>query len=635
VVALRATKRDGSMLNVTHSEACPQLNATEGAEKRAFLIETSLAVLGAIGFGVAFTWPILWRLSYIGVADDWAEHLQPDWVAYYTITHFHQVPLWNPYRCGGMPLLAHPLSLCVSPLFLVQLILGPFVGANLQIPIHLAIGWLGGYVLGRCLKLGVVASVVCATIFPASSWYYLHIAIGHLEYLPTMYMPLTIAMLWLAIERQKLLFCMIAGLLLALTLEEGGVYQCTRVVLLAGVLVTYLAIVNGNLWPLWAIAVFGFASIGFGAIKLFPCWYDVMRIHPRPIAELEYNPLSALFTGILTRDQFWDRFAAGRPIPGAAWAFFEWGDYISAMSLALAAIGIVASPRRMFPWLLAGVLFFIISIGGPHPWYPWAILHHLPLFSSERVPERCMMVFVFGIGVVAAYGADFITRRLGFFGTILGSLLVAAIIVDAWLVNRPNLNSPAEAAPPHQFGEALLNARLSGLPNSVSYSPEFRQFWGSPWEMVGTSESNMGAIFCNEGMTDFYDISRRSVIGFNESGYFGEQFLVRPGSVTPANWTPNALTFDIDSATDNMVIVNQVYDPGWRVVSGSGEATESGGMLSVRVPAGRQRLTLAYRSRAFNLGVFVTILTCIAAVVVWRKEASLDAQVAEPDKSKS
>jgi len=596
------------------------MSTAENADRTTVLIEASLAIVGAVVFAIAFTWPILRRLSFIGIADDWAEHLQPDWVAFYTITHFHQVPLWNPYRCGGMPLLAHPLSLCVSPLFLVQLLLGPFVGINLQIPIHVAIGWIGGYVLGRCLGIGVIGSLVCATIFPASSWFYLHIAIGHLEYLPTMYMPLTIAMLWLGIQRHKLFFCMLAGLLLALTLDEGGVYQCTRVLLLAGLLTLYLAIINKSWWPIWGIAAFGLSAIGFGAVKLFPCWYDVMRLHPRQIADLEYNQLSALLTGIFTRDQFWDRFAAGRPIPGANWAFFEWGAYLSIVSVALAAIGVIFSPRRMFPWLLAGILFFVLSIGGPQWWYPWAILHHLPLFSSERVPERCLMGFVFAVGVLAAFGTDYLTDRLGFPGAIVGSALIVFIIVDALIVNRPNLNTPAETAPPNVFGESLRGSRLSGLPPDVSYSPEFRQFWGSPWEMVGTAESNMGSLFCNEGMTDFYDIGRRSVVGFNEAGYFGEQFLVRPGSVVLDRWTPNALTYNVDMSAENLLIVNQVYDSNWRVVEGKGEVISASGMIGVRLPSGRQRLKLAYRSRAFVLGVIVTFVTSILAIVVWRRE---------------
>jgi hypothetical protein len=581
-------------------------------------LQVLLVCLGAVCFAAAFSWPILGRLGRIGLADDWSEHLQPNWVAFYTISHFHQVPLWNPYRCGGMPLLAHPLSLCVSPTFLVQLIFGPFVGIDLQIPIHIAIGWIGGYLLATSLGMGFCGRIACASIFPASSWFYLHMAVGHLEYLPAMYMPLTLALFWLGTNRHRVLPCLMAGLLLAITFGEGGVYQCTRVVILALLLSLYLAVVNRSLWPIWAMAALSFSSIGFAAIKLLPCWYDVMRLHSRPIGDLEYNHVRVLLTGIFTRDQFWDRFAAGRPIPGGRWGFFELGAYLSPAAAALVATGIGASPRKVFPWLLVGVLFFALSIGGPASWYPWSLLHHLPLFSAERVPQRCMVGFILAAGVIAAEGADYLSRRMELIGTALASALIVAAVVDAWFVNRPNLDTPAEAEAPRNFGESLAGTRLSGLPSTTSASPHFRQFYGSPWEMVGTAESNMGAVFCNEGMTDFYDITRRSVVGFNQAGYFGEQFLNRPGSVTLRRWTPNILSFDVDTPTSNLLMVNQVYDPNWRIARGSGETVSAEGLIAARLPLGRQHLVLAYRSPAFTVGALITLVTSMIAIVFWR-----------------
>ena len=590
---------------------------------QAFLRKSLPAIfvgLAGVCFAIGFTWPILGRLGRIGIVDDWSEHLEPDWAAFYTISHFHQAPLWNPYRCGGMPLLAHPLSLCVSPLFLVQLIFGPFVGINLQIPIHIAIGWIGGYVLAKSLGMGLLARLACASIFPASSWFYLHIAVGHLEYLPAMYMPLILALVWLGAERHRLLPWVIAGLLLAMTLGEGGVYQCTRVMIFASLLAVYQAVAKRSLWPVWGFAAFGICSVGFGAIKLLPCWYDVMRLHPRPIGDLEYNQARILLIGIFTRDQFWDRFAAGRSIAGARWAFFEWGAYLSSAAAALAALGAITSPRRAFPWLLAALLFFTLSIGGPRPWDPWALLHHLPLLSAERVPERCMVGVILAASVIAGFGADFLSQRLGVLGVIFGSVLILVAVVDAWMVNRPNLDAPAEAEAPRTFGESLVGSRLSGLPPDVSESLEFRQFYGSPWEMVGTAESNMGALFCNEGMTDFYDTTRRGVVGFNQAGYFGEQLLTRPGSITLHQWTPNALTYEVDTQTPNLLVVNQVYDSNWRVVEGSGQVVSAAGLIGVRLPPGRQHVRLAYRSIAFIAGTLITLLTMMMAAIVWRKE---------------
>ncbi len=578
------------------------------------LRETLLVGAGAGCFAAAFSYPILGRLSRIGLVDDWAEHLQPDWAAFYSITHFHQLPLWSPYRCGGMPLLAHPLSLFVTPLVALQLIFGPFTGLNLQIPVHLAITWAGGYMLARRLGMDLLGRLTCASIFPASSWFYLHIAVGHLEYLPAAYLPWIVMLVWVGTEQESILPWIAAGLLIAITFGEGGAYQCTRAVFFASLLAIYSTVVRRNLRAIKGIVILGIFSIGFGAIKLLPCLF-LMRLHPRPIADLEYNPVGVLLTSIFTRDQFWDRFAAGRPLAGGNWGFFELGSYLSPAAVGLAALGLWSRPRRSLPWLLAAALFFAMAIGSPAPWYPWALLHHLPLMSSERVPSRSLMAVTLPVGVIAGFGADVLARSWKPLGGILGSVLLGAAILDAWMVNRPNLDPIAESDPPAAFGEALSGARLDRLPPGASWSPQFRQFYGSPWEMVGTAISNMGSVFCNEGM-DFSDLENRNVVGFNQPGYRGEQFLLRPGSVTLRRWTPNALGYDVNTPTANVMVVNQNYNPNWRLAEGDGEVFSEGGLIGVRLSAGTHHLELVYRSYPFLAGAALTLLTCVGALVV-------------------
>jgi hypothetical protein len=563
--------------------------------------EVLLVALGVGCFVWAFSSPILLKLWGMGITDDWSEHLQPDWAAYYTIIHFHQIPLWNPYRCGGMPLLAHPLSLFVSPTFIVQLILGPFVGLNLQIPIHIAIAWTGGYALARIMGMGYLGRLICASVLPASSWFYLHMAVGHLEYLPTMYLPWIVTLVWLGTQRETMWPWIGAGLLLALTFLEGGVYHCTRVILLTGLLALYAAVVGKTLRPIRGMMVLGLFALGFAAIKLFPTWY-VLQLHPRPIADLEYNPVRTLLIGIFTRDQFWDRFAAEnyRIGPGM-WGFFEVGTYISPAAVALAALGVVFSPRRALPWMLAIAMFFTLAMGGPRPWYPWALLHHFPIFSQERVPARVLMMITLPVGVIAGLGADFLAGHLWPLGAILAAALAIAAVVDARQVSKINLAVPITSEVPQ-----------------VTAAPVFRQNFGSPWEMVAQSEANLGAVFCNEGL-DFYYLSNRSVVGYNQPGYMGEQFLVRPGSVRLDQWTPNALSFEVDTPTDNVLVINQVYDANWRLVEGHGQVFSDNTMFAVRLPAGAQHLQLVFRSYPFILGAILTFLTSLAAIVLWRK----------------
>jgi uncharacterized membrane protein YfhO len=67
-------------------------------------------------------------------------------------------------------------------------------------------------------------------------------------------------------------------------------------------------------------------------------------------------------------------------------------------------------------------------------------------------------------------------------------------------------------------------------------------------------------------------------------------------------------------------VVNQNYDPAWRVGEGSGEVFSEGNLLGVRVPEGRQRLELVYRNYLFYVGAIITFLTGIISLLVWRHE---------------
>ena len=68
---------------------------------------------------------------------DWNEHFLYHGVPYQSIIEHGQFPLWNPYSCGGNPMLANPQSRFLSPLFLIDLAFGVVVGfADLSVPIE-------------------------------------------------------------------------------------------------------------------------------------------------------------------------------------------------------------------------------------------------------------------------------------------------------------------------------------------------------------------------------------------------------------------------------------------------------------------------------------------------------------------
>jgi uncharacterized membrane protein YfhO len=81
-------------------------------------------------------------------------------------------------------------------------------------------------------------------------------------------------------------------------------------------------------------------------------------------------------------------------------------------------------------------------------------------------------------------------------------------------------------------------------------------------------------------------------------------------------WTPNALDFDVDTNEGNVMVLNQNYDPNWRLRRGNGHVFSAGGLVGVALPPGGQHLQLAYTSYPFLFGAALTMLTLLAAVLV-------------------
>ena len=97
--------------------------------------ETLWVALGSVVFSLCFGYPIVAHLTHGGVShwslNDWDLNMEWLWVPFYTVTHFHQFPLWDPYKCGGIPLLANPQSVFLTPLFVLHLLFGPAIGVHL------------------------------------------------------------------------------------------------------------------------------------------------------------------------------------------------------------------------------------------------------------------------------------------------------------------------------------------------------------------------------------------------------------------------------------------------------------------------------------------------------------------------
>jgi hypothetical protein len=556
------------------------------------LLEGAAAAGGAIVFAAIFGAPLLSNLNSEGAIWDWDLFRLLTWVPYQTLAHFHQMPRWDPYICGGLPILGDPEVGFLSPLFVFPLLFGPVAGLHLEVLAHLALAWAGGYFLARVVGQGYLGAITCATVFAGSSWFFLHLAVGHLPFLPYTYMPWVVAFAWLSLERRQLSYSVVAGAILALIFYEGGFYATFHGGLLVGLLMISVTVGRRDWWPLCVAFMVALLAAGFAAIKLLPGGAFALA-HPRPTSSDEYLGFHNILIALFSRQQDIFHYLVGL-------GFFECGAYIGIFFGALWWVGALGAIRRCWPWLAATAALLLIAIGNFGPYSPWVWLHGLPMLSSQRIVARFLIPLVLCVAVVAGYGVDLARTIKPPWGMIAALVILLAGTIDAWLISPPNL------------GVFAGNRE----PQLVPKSAQFRQFRSpeSPdytQNMMSMVHNNVGVLTCYR----YFPVAS-TALGYNERNYRGEQFLAGPGRVSMLRWTPNRLDYEVNSPAPVQLIVNQNYDRGWRLAEGRGEVVEHHGLLAVQVPAGQQRLELAYRDSLALLGLVVVILTFIVGMVI-------------------
>ena len=557
--------------------------------------EIALVGASSVAFGFLFSYPILPHLRDFNTFWDWDFIRVLAWVPWKTVTSFHQFPVWNPYLCGGIPMLGDPQASFFTPLFLLHLIFGPIVGLHLEIPVHLAIGWAGGYVLARVLRLGTLAAITCATIFPSSSWLFLHMTVGHHIFLPATYWPWVLAATLLALERRSLAMASVAGLLMALIFLEGAPYQESYAVLLVAAILLPIGLVRRDAWPFVVFGTILIFAAGFAAVKLIPT-YAFVALHSRPAYWREHVLPSHIAIALFDRNQEWNHYGI------ADWGFFEAGAYLSPFFFILVLIGAIARRRDAWPWMLAGAIMLGLAMGNFAPFAPWTLLRHLPIYSSERVAIRLLVPFILCAGVLAAYSVEFLSQWKRPSTMALAGLLIIAGAIDSLAVGPHNLaNIQTYEEPPVSAAQAFTQFR----------NPDENEF---TLKMLRFNRANIGMLHCYE----FTDIPTNAV-GYNEPGYEGEQHLTGRGEVSPLQWTPNALTYQVEAPEPTTLVINQNYDRGWRLVRGAGRVVPHDGLLAIELPAGHQQLKVMNLGDGIMAGALISLATAIVALVLWRK----------------
>ncbi len=644
-------------------------------------LRTLLILLGFAGAAFLFCSEILSPLERWGNYD-WSLFFFHNLSVYRSIVEFREIPLWNPWYKGGMPLLANPQAPFVDPLFLFDLLCGPIVAIKIKIVISYFIGLVGTYWCGRSLGLSCLAAIYAACSFVFSTWLSLHLHAGHYWCLTSVYIPWVIGLVHRSLKGYMLTSVSLGGLLIGLmVLAGGGAHIVTMLSIALSVLSLGWSLQHRSIRPLLATGLIFCLGFGLAAVKLVPS-IKLLREYPRytvpgggwlarpklppgspgkPVEEAVTPPASGtsrprdamvlvgdesrplderipkpskwnlppmIFKIFLGRDQQSDT----NYFPNQGFGWHEYGSYVGPFLVLLLA-GFPLALRCQWPWLATGMICFLTALGNFAHFAPWTLLHHFPILNNMRNPTRFLIPTCFFLCMFSAMVLDAIYCRLQIkrerdlrasaSSTGWPSVLLVAVVLlalaDVFLVGRASLNGTFPFPPPE----------------IAPRSPTIISVKGDTTHSAVAMLSN----YCFVEIAEFFEVirvpARVSYVG--RSDYRGELYFAPSDPATPSDnervelvsWSPNSARVLLSTPRAGRLVLNRNWADGWEAQAPY-EIAPFEGLISVQLEPGTHLVEFAYRPWVLKVGTIISVGTlALTGIVIWvgrRRRTSIDAK---------
>ena len=594
----------------------------------AVLVGGALAIVAA-----CFRFPGRWADPY-----DWRYFESMEEAYRLTAAGFHQMPLWNPYICGGEVALANPQSTIAAPTFLLSLLLGTPLGLKLALCVYYLCAFHGAYLLARDAGCSWAASLVAGAAFGGCGWFAMHLSSGHINFAGAALYPYLLTFFRRSFSR-RWEWAIAASAIVVWMAGLGGTYTAPMGAVLLGVVAVTETAQRRSYKPLAFAALVGGLALALGAWRFLPV-LEFATHHPRHVSERDANTLLDLGRAFFA----WRQSLA--PVDGHVYWWHEYCCHLGYLGFVLALVGGLrgARPRDAVPslvmiaWTLLDLLpsrghvhryigyddaYWIgwtiavvwgtrrstpraramlpvivvslgIALGNAWPHGPWWLLRRLPLYGDLRVPSRYLVVTAVGLAAWAALGVDELcawwTSR-GRDAGRLAALLIAIVTVEAVAFSAPT------------FFDVF-----TVIQDPSRAQPAFAQVTGDRRWMFSSVLEGHGVIECDEEAP----LQRAEAL---DLGVVEQIRLVDPaaGNAQVIRWTPNHLELRVSLARPTELMINENWNEHWR--ASTGEVRALAGRLSVALPAGASDVVLDYRPKSFVVGAWVSVLAALAALV--------------------
>ena len=547
-----------------------------------------------LALAAAWLWPGLTRPTMLGGAVDWSYFTAHDISAYRSLVDHGQLPAWDPYACGGIPMIGNLQTRPIGLTALLTWLFGLWPGLRLSLLAMVVLGMEGGYRYARHRGVAGVGALLAGAAFATSGRLAQAIAEGQPGLMAFELAPWAL----LGLERgwRDWRAASVGGLWMALSFLEGGAVPTP----LTAVLLLLVALLRTGvaLWrrghdevaPWRPLAVLGWmatVAAGVAAFRLLPI-AESLWLWPRQWQSQDVYTLGHVLNMMVIAEP-----------PGSHTA--NGASYFGAPLLLMATVALLLRDKRaIWPALLFGITLDLAT--GTRDFLGiFPAIRDLPVLENLRHPMRFGLYSALFCATCAGVAIDALElalhhrlqRRPGDAPRLLAALLAASMAFG--LALWPLSNSMI-----------FTGKRLAGVfdrPAPLMVDQPFRQSLGNRWAADTWPALNLGTLSCFEEQPFPQAIGLRG-------DRAAEEFVDPPeaGTATRLAWTPQGIDVEVtlaDDVTGASLVVNQNYHRAWDAGPRATFARPDG-LLAVRLPPGRSLVALRFSDSAVGFGLAVS-----------------------------
>ncbi|MEE2751598.1 MAG: hypothetical protein VX519_09210 [Myxococcota bacterium] len=598
-----------------------------------------------IGVGVLLCFLAAWQFHWLGAGlfdpvnhgmnEDWDWQLTLYEVSRAALVEHGELPFWNPFTQGGVPLWANPEAPFLYPPFLLVLGLGTEAGLKIWILLHLWLLIWGGWLAGREIGLDSIGAHGAGLLSLCSLFIPGFIAVGHVMYLPLGWLPLA----WVAARRGRWALGASALSLAYLgtghhLLVYGAMWIAFDALLCSvrssrlrwlGMVLAANGLLLGQAWAKWPILAC-FAVLLAWQRPAFSSRNLVHRLLPvvwiggltALLLACKLTTLPALFERAerlapqvtlsiadpYTVQMAWDVLrGAGERLSGHEGqnVLLGW------VPILLGWMGLLGLAWKKPAVGVLGLLWWNIGWGGSTPVNLLEFFHRLPGLDHIRVVERYSLIWTMFLG----WGMGWVWTQSSGWGRGAARVVVGGMILT-WVAG-----AAPQAAKAQRLGPG---AALQVAPGS------FVQARGEGTNYASV-RANQGRLDC--WTTAWLEDPAPGLRAVGDVGYRGEAWLAQSDVPVAVQRTNSTLTVELPVA--GRVVFNQNAFRGWRVNGAPAESED--GLLAADLPEGES--VLIYRPPGLGWGMFLSSLGLwVLGVAARRRVRARKASNTEPQSQK-